>query len=235
MYNKLMSKLKLIGLICSVLIIMVSYQNCSPLNSATEQFINGQSVANVADSQKSTAMAVLTAKCLSCHSSSSPAAGIDVANVDEMLLSGVIVPSEPSLSPLFTSIQSGTMPPGQALSQFETQAISTWIQDGLKTPPVIPTPSPSPAVVPLAANFNSININILKPKCLGCHNSTSSAGGVSYSTYITTKNTVQAGLPASSSLYTSTAVAKTMPKAGPLSTAEIKAINDWIVGGALNN
>lgn len=237
MYKKITSQIKLMVLVCSGFIIMVAYQNCSPLNAENDpQFNSSTAVMSPEEIETQKAMTVLTTKCSSCHDSTVKAGGVDVLNVDDMLAKGVVVPNEPSLSALFTAIQEGRMPPsGQVLSQTEVQSIYNWIQDGFKEAPVVAVPTP-PTVVPLAANFNSINTNILKPKCLGCHNSTNSAGGLSFSTYTATMNAVQKGIPTSSSLYTSVAVRNTMPKGGAsLTTAETKAINDWILAGALNN
>ena len=235
--SQISRQFKIIILICLSFITMVSYQNCSPSKNDNTQETTGPSATDNAavDSQK--AMVVLTTKCSSCHDATTKAGGVDVLSVDDMLAKGVVIPGEPSLSPLFTAIQAGRMPPApnKALSQTEVQAINNWIQDGFKEAPVVVAPPP-PTVVPLAANFNSINLNILKPKCLGCHNSTNSSGGVSYSTYTTAMNTVQRGIPTSSSLYTSTATRRTMPRGGTaLTTAETKAISDWILAGALNN
>ena len=152
-----------------------------------------------------------------------------------MLAKGVIIPNEPLLSVLFTEIQAGRMPPSKALGSTEIQAISDWIALGFSTAPVVGTLPPNTAI-PLGPTFTSINENILKTKCLGCHNATNLSGGSSFATYTSTMNTVQRTLPLSSSLYTSVAVRLTMPKgSAALNGAETKAIFDWITAGALNN
>lgn len=225
-------KLRIMTFMVCGFITMLSYQNCSPLNSkdaGSTTASSGQELTN----QK--AMTILTTRCSSCHDANTKAGGVDVLNIEEMLARGVIVPNEPNLSALFNDIQSGRMPPAKALSQSEMQAVYNWIQDGFKDPQAITTPPP-PTTVPLAATYNSINTNILKTKCLGCHNSSKSDGGISFSTYTSTMNTVQKTLPLSSALYTAVATRKTMPKSSAaLPIEETKAISDWITAGANNN
>ena len=80
--------------------------------------------------------------------------------------------------------------------------------------------------------FEAINSKILKPKCLDCHSSTLSSGGVDLSTYASTLETsVTSGDANSSSLYLSVA-SGSMPIAENLSSVEILAIKNWINSGA---
>lgn len=231
MFSK--DKLKKVFLLGSSFLILFAYQNCSPSKQQASSSTSSSSAQ--LDASISKAMAVLTTKCSSCHDSVIKAGGVDVLNINELLARGVVVPNEPSLSLLFTQIQGGQMPPGKALALSDIQAISDWIQTGFTAGTTV-IPLPPPVSVPLAANFNSININILKPRCLGCHNSNNSSGGISFSTYIATMNVVVKTSPATSSLYTSTAVRNTMPKGGALlNAAETKVISDWILAGAANN
>lgn len=235
MYVKLNKKIKLALLIGSSLVTLIFYQNCSKASSDKTQSSSSATTTAEQEITNSEAMMVLTTRCASCHDSATKAGGVDVLNINEMLATGVVIPNEPSLSVLFAEIQNGRMPPASALSQSEMTAVFNWIQEGFKTPPNVIAPPP-PATIPLAANFNSINTNILKTKCLGCHNAANTQGGVSFSTYVSTMNTVQKTLPMGSSLYTSVAVRMTMPKGGALlSAAETKVIFDWITAGAANN
>lgn len=212
-------------------ILTLTFQNCSKpglssggLSSLTEQDIKIQK-----------AMMVLTTQCSSCHNSEIRSGGIDVLNMNEMLALGVVVPGEPSLSLIFTEIQTGVMPPSKALAQADVDAVYNWILDSAKPAGSIALP-PAAGPIPLEGKYASIFKNILQPKCLGCHNA-GSQNGVSFATYTATMNTVQKTLPLSSGLYTSVAIRRTMPKGSPgsLSAAETKAINDWITAGALNN
>lgn len=231
MYSKIKVKVKLIIILIFGFIVLVAYQNCSggkkgDVGGDSEDFSSEQTVVS------NKALTILATKCSSCHDSSIKAGGVDVLNLDEMLALGVVVPNEPLLSLLFTEVQSGQMPPNKALSVAEIQTISDWIQLGFATAPVIGTLPPGTAI-PLGPTFASINANILSKRCLGCHNVGNPAGGVSYSTYASTMNTVQRTLPLQSTMYTSVATRMTMPKSGgALNAAETKAIFDWITAGA---
>lgn len=212
-------------------VLTLTFQNCSKpglsssgLSSLTEQ-----------DFKIQKAMTVLTTQCSSCHNSEMRSGGIDVLNMNEMLALGVVVPGEPSLSLIFTEIQTGAMPPSKSLAQADVDAVYNWILDSSKPTGAIALPVMA-GPIPLEGKYMSIFKNILQPKCLGCHNA-GSQNGVSFATYTSTMNTVQKTLPLSSGLYTSVATRRTMPKGSPgsLSDAETKAINDWISAGALNN
>ncbi len=221
-----------ISLVGGCLLLSFFYQNCSKpyINSADQA---SQSQANLIEQK---AMVVLTTRCSSCHNADYKSGGVDVLNINEMLASGVTIPGEPSLSPIFSAIQSGRMPPSKFLSQSEIQAVYDWIADGSKTAAPVTIPNVDPGLGVLLPTFASINKNILQPKCLGCHNS-NSTNGVNFSTYLLTLTTVQKTLPLSSGLYTSVATRNTMPKGNSrsLTAAENKAIFDWITAGALNN
>ncbi len=209
----------------------LTFQNCSKMGLSK----SGSSGVTEKDLKVQKAMLVLTTQCSSCHSSENRSGGVDVLNVDELLALGLIVPGEPSLSLLFTEIQTGAMPPSKALAQSDVDAIYNWILDSSKPTGSIALP-PGGGPLPLEGKYASVFRNILQPKCLGCHNA-GSQNGVSFATYNATMNTVQKTLPLSSGLYTSVAVRRTMPKGNPgsLSAAETKAISDWITAGALNN
>jgi mono/diheme cytochrome c family protein len=228
------SKVKSIGVVMGSLVLILAYQNCA------KPFVNGSgSMVGLSEQDiiEEKAMKVLVSKCSSCHSSTVKSGGVDVMDINEMLALGVIIPGEPSLSLVFTQIQGGAMPPSSALAQADIEAVYNWIADGFKGgTTVTPITPPTPTVpVALEAKYASIYTKILEPKCLGCHNA-NSRNGVNFATYTGTMNTVQRTLPLSSSLYTSVATRKTMPKSsGFLTTAENKAIFDWITAGALNN
>ena len=208
------------------------YQNCAKPISQSSSLASGLSENSIAEQK---ALTILTTKCSSCHNSTTPSGGVDVLSIDLLLATGAIIPTEPGLSPLFQAISSGSMPPSGALGQQDILAISDWIAKMQKDTPVNLPPGGIP--IPLGPTYGAIFQNILKKDCLGCHNSGNQRGGVSFSTYNATMNTVQKTLPMNSGLYISVAVTNTMPlgAGGSLSTAEKKAIFDWITAGALNN
>lgn len=231
--NKLLKTKIKIGLgITASFLVVVFYQNCAKPVSQSSSMVSGLTELDIAEQK---ALLVLTSRCSSCHSADIPSGGIDVLNVDSLLASGALVPAEPGLSPLFQAISSGSMPPSKPLAQDEIIAVSDWITKMQKDTGVSLPPGSEP--LPLGPNYASIYQNILQVSCLGCHNANNQRGGVSFSTYNSTMNTVQRTLPNSSSLYTSIAVRNTMPQGagGSLTAAQKRAIFDWITAGALNN
>ena len=215
------------------LLALIAFQNCSEFTAVPVK--NNLSSLSAMEILEAKAFTVINNRCTSCHSGGVALGGIDyIANLDSLLFYRKIIPGEPELSPIYNVIQSGQMPPGMPLSASETKAIYDWIHDGLATGSVGVAPPP-PSGTTLTATFTSINNNILKTKCLSCHNSTTSSGGVNYSSYTSAMNTVQAGNPGASSLYTSVN-GGAMPKGGTkLSVAELSAIQNWIQNNALNN
>lgn len=89
----------------------------------------------------------------------------------------------------------------------------------------------------LTATFASINLNLLIPKCLNCHNAGNPAGGIRYDSYAQTLGSVTPGNPGMSRLYgSSLGAGASMPIGGTKFTAaESAVINTWITNGALDN
>jgi len=210
---------------------LFSFQNCSQLSStAGDQYSESLSMQSLLQQK---AMTVMTSRCLNCHNANTPSGGVIVSDISNLLSSGAVVPGEPSLSPLYQSIQSGRMPINSRMTQSEVEAIYNWIAEGINKDTSV---NPPPASNVLEAKYSSIFKNILQPRCLSCHNSSNAAGGISLSTYNSTINIVNKGNAGTSALYTSVATRKTMPKGGVLlSSKETQAIMDWINAGAANN
>lgn len=214
---------------------LMTYQNCAyigqeQLGGEAGQFASSSSKQAALEAR---ALAILKGKCVSCHNVNSPGGGISyIADINALKFNRYIIPGEPQLSQLYDSVAKSRMPMGSSLTQEEIQAIYDWIYEGM-TPGVIGvTP---PAVTVLEAKFASINSKILQPKCLGCHSSANSQGGVNVQTYQAVMNLVQPGNPAASGLYDST-LKNRMPKNGTMLTGqELKVISDWIIAGAPNN
>ena len=184
---------------------------------------------------QSNALKVIQSKCVSCHNSTNPSGGIAyLTDVNSLLYYGLVIPGEPQISHLYQLIQTGRMPPNAPLKAAESQAIYDWIYSGIPNGGGGSVSTP-PTATTLTATFTSINTLILKPKCLGCHNSGNAQGGVSYTSYTSTMSTVIAGNVAGSSLFAAVN-SGIMPKNGTrLSTAEITAISNWISNSATNN
>jgi formylglycine-generating enzyme required for sulfatase activity len=76
---------------------------------------------------------VLMERCLPCHNSVKPGGGVRFNTSTAALRT--VVPGAPEKSPLYTTIESGSMPPGEAkLPQDQRDAIRDWIREGAKWP-----------------------------------------------------------------------------------------------------
>jgi hypothetical protein len=89
----------------------------------------------------------------------------------------------------------------------------------------------------LAPTYSSIHANIIMKACIACHNGPVDVAELDLTTYdsIIAHQLVVPGDPAHSDLYIQVSTGS-MPEGGPaLPPDEIKAIHDWIAGGAKNN
>ncbi len=76
---------------------------------------------------------VLIERCLPCHSSVKVMGGVRLTTSVSVLR--VVTPGEPEKSPLYTSVESGAMPPGgPKLTKDQRDAIRDWIREGAKWP-----------------------------------------------------------------------------------------------------
>ena len=79
---------------------------------------------------------VLIEHCVPCHSSIKVSGGVRLTT--NVSVSRVVTPGEPEKSRLYTSIESGAMPPsGTKLTKDQREAIRDWIKEGAKWPPGI--------------------------------------------------------------------------------------------------
>jgi len=76
---------------------------------------------------------VLIERCLPCHSSVKVMGAVRLTT--NVSVSRVVTPGEPEKSPLYTSVESGAMPPdGPKLTKDQREAIRDWIKEGAKWP-----------------------------------------------------------------------------------------------------
>lgn len=184
------------------------------------------------------ALKIIEKKCTSCHNTEIPSGQIDdLISRDSLLYYRLVIPGEPNLSDLYSVIKNGSMPPApnKPLTSAESQIIHDWILNGFTDSTGGITPPDNGPITVLGPTFASIKALIINNKCLSCHNATTAQGGVNFSTYASTMNTVQAGRPEVSSLYTTT-LSQRMPTGNnKLTGAELQAIQQWITNGAQNN
>lgn len=232
--------IKILAYVVGIGVTLMSFQNCSMYS---ESQIDGMlsstsSGAPTSEQLEASAMKIIQRKCVSCHNADNPSGQIDdLLTKDSLLYYRLIIPGEPNLSDLYTVIKNGDMPPApnKPLTSAESQLIYDWILNGFSdTSSGITPPNQAPITV-LAPTFSSIKALIINNKCLSCHNSTNSSGGVNFSTYASTMNTVQAGRPEVSTIYTSTVSQRMPTTANKLTGAELQAIQQWITNGAPNN
>lgn len=114
-----------------------------------------------------------------------------------------------------------------------TNLISQWAQILAQNPGDGGGETPE---APESGTFQSISKKILVPKCLSCHNLDNAQKGVRFDTYVATMQTVVAGSPSTSPIYTEVSSGQMPQSPNPkLSDAEISEISSWIQSGALNN
>ncbi len=205
-------------------------------NNGSNSNVSNGSYQIVDQALNSQAMTLIQSKCNSCHSSTSIGYGgyKSSESLDLMIRDVMIIPGNSASSRVYIRSIDNTMPPGAPLTAAEKDTIKRWIDTAIQ--PVKGVPSPTPTSVMLMPTFASIQKNILTPKCVFCHGPTIARSGVRYDTYQATLRTVRAGSPNQSSLYTDCARGSMPPNPTPkLNTAELKALSDWIIGGALNN
>jgi hypothetical protein len=80
--------------------------------------------------------------------------------------------------------------------------------------------------------YDVLKATVIDRKCIGCHSGSQSPNLSSHATVMASANMVVVGNPQASTLYRRVADGS-MPPGSWLSTAEIKAVNDWIQQGAL--
>lgn len=217
---------------CSYPLSLVSDPNSAPAGTGTFN------ASNIDPALQSAALKILDQNCTACHGQSSGPAGVyGLADVKHLFSSGLLVAGAPDKSPLFLSIQSGSMPPQGPLAAADQEVISNFIiSAGSATgSPTGGDYQPAPAPQP-EPTFAYIQKQILGPNCAGCHYQGSAKGGYAFDTYTATLKAVNKQAPAESVLYsiTQSGAMPISPKS-PLNSEQLNLILTWIEKGALNN
>ncbi|MBO9666317.1 MAG: hypothetical protein J7501_05840 [Bdellovibrio sp.] len=232
---------------------------CGPLEPYYGSVTNsdsGNSSLGVDNPNSAQALSIINQRCTSCHGSTGgPGNVYNLLDVTHLVSSGLIVPGAPKQSFLFTEISSGSMPPGNPLSDSEQNTIQQWILAGNTPTPPAPTPTPAPSPTPKpspspspspsptptpptdpAASFAYIEKTILGPKCTACHSGSRGSGGYTFDTYKGTMKAVNTKSPSSSKLYTITHSGEMPPSSSKrLNSTQENLILQWIQEGAKNN
>ena len=116
------------------------------------------------------ALAILSAKCSSCHGTTPGLGNINfITDRARLVSSGLVIPNNSAGSPLYIAVSSLRMPLGAPLDAASIEVLKTWIDQGAKafdTPAPTPvpqpgeTPQPTPAPTPQptpAVNAETLN------------------------------------------------------------------------------
>lgn len=181
---------------------------------------------------KAAAADILGPKCTSCHGAGNGVSTVFLntetdPDLDSLAENQNLVSiGRGSSSYLYLRASDGSMPPGNPLSQAESDAIKSWIDDlG------IPASNSGNSSV----SFSKIENDILVPKCYSCHSGGSTRPFSNYNDLMynyVTPNSLDSILYIS---VTEGATGGLMPEGSSLSPQEIQMIEDWIMSGAPNN
>lgn len=197
---------------------------------------------------------IIQKNCVSCHSTASPSAGIDLSSYSKILpyvqngkLYGSITHAAgykpmPSASTLLSNCDiitirkwlQGSAPSGNILVDLNPQNPVNPVVE-------VPVPKPVPTITcsPDTVYFKQKILPLLVSNCAmsGCHDAISKKDGVILTDYTNIMREVRVSNPTSSDLYRSLIATGEgrMPPAGPLSTDNINNVLTWIKQGAKNN
>ncbi|MBL7554560.1 MAG: hypothetical protein JNM24_01965 [Bdellovibrionaceae bacterium] len=227
----------LAGIATACMLLVVSFQNCSAVGSASSS--KSAKLSSENDILGAQALEILSAKCLTCHNPDKPEGGIsDITDLNFLLYYRLVIPGQPEISDVIRVIKEGSMPPGGGVSVSDLAALNRWILEGLiDDSGNVAIPDGSATLEP---RYSSIKTRIINTKCLGCHSGANLSGGVDLTTYATTvaNNIARAGNPGGSRLVTS--MERTgndfMPRNGArIPASDIAIVRQWIQDGAQNN
>ncbi len=176
---------------------------------------------------------------MKCHSSTSPAAQIDLSSYQALMKSGVVVAGKAAESSLFTSVANGSMPKRETpLSAEDVSLIREWITAGATELDLETAPTPST----LTPTYTWISKNILERKCIVCHNTAKPRAKVDLSSYEklmasvgNNKRPIVPGNPEESTVFIEMHEQKMPPQGKKFSDVETDALRVWIVNGAKND
>jgi hypothetical protein len=174
-------------------VLFVAFQNCSGGFVPSKEMGSlalptaGAGAGAVIDSDpvlKSQALAIIGAKCASCHDTASMGGITRILDVNHLVASGLVKAGDPTQGRLVGSIEDATMPPsGAMVAANELTTIKNWISSMTVSGTVTPGPTPQPPIPPgmtvaSDAALKTQSLGILQVNCAGCHQS-DAEGGIS--------------------------------------------------------
>jgi len=185
-----------------------------------------------------------------CHNGSGRESRMNLSNYTE--INGEVVPGNPDGSRLYQAIISkwvNLMPPNKPLSMSDRTKIRVWIEQGAPYTVCTDTTGTGGGGGGGGGGGTAVNracfardiLPVVVSHCAttGCHDAITHKSGYNYTTYAGIMNSVSAGNPGNSRLYTTInsggGESKMPPANSPqLTVAQIDSIGKWISYGALN-
>ncbi len=193
--------------------------------------------------------------CVSCHSSSRSAGGINLVSYQDLFkIDALVIKGDAASSLLYTSVASGSMPPSGKMEDSRILLLKKWIDDGApeNSADAVGDEKPEdeiekdetkkeeeqkveqqkPKKEPkVDVNFAFINEMIVEKSCVGCHRPEGSANFIDLSDENTVLEMVVPGNLSESYLWE---VIDTdyMPPKNPISDDLKQKLKSWIVQGA---
>lgn len=209
---------------------LLMYQNCGKPSDL--QYSSTFEFSSQMGAQEASVI-LLQKNCSGCHSTNNVNGNVgDVTDIEYLIYSRLIIPGEPELSPIINQITQGLMPAGKpALSGAEVEVLKSWIKglNGETTGGGGGIPAPT-----IEAKYSAIAAQVFGPRCVACH----ANRAYKFGSYADAVRSVVPGDATNSILYQAITVGRgggRMPQGGGLSSAQVKAIEDWINAGAMNN
>jgi uncharacterized membrane protein len=178
---------------------------------------------------------ILVAACArsGCHDAISRVDGYQLTDYTNTMKKGISA-GRATNSKVYTEIANGSMPPpgsGITMTQAQKDIIAKWINQGAKNLNCNPNYGKCDTLG--GVKFATFVQPIIQNKCVGCHNASSSGGGILLTTHAQVKASVATGKFWGSINHM--AGFSAMPKNTKLSACDLAKIDSWIKRGALNN
>jgi mono/diheme cytochrome c family protein len=207
------------------------FQNCG---KPTELEFSSSLDLDSQSGVQNAAVGIINKHCSQCHSTTNMSGNVgDLTDIEYVTYSRLVVPGEPELSPIISQISQGLMPAeGPSLSGAEVDILKSWIE-GLNEDALGPGSGP-PVPVVIDPKYSVLAAQVFGTRCVGCH----ANRNFKLNSYAEILRTVTPGNAAGSLLYQAITVGANggkMPQGGALTSAQIKAVEDWINTGAMNN
>ena len=169
-----------------------------------------------------------------CHNAASHREGIILTDYNNIISTGEIIGGNPNHGDIYQSITSSSSsdvmppPPDAPLTADQIAKILKWINQGAKNNYC------DDGCDTIDVKYSNQVKTLLSNKCVGCHNSASTGGGINLDTYAGASTVALNGRLIGSVSHSTGYIQ--MPQGGSkLSDCEIKIFQLWIDAGAPNN